>query len=88
MPWTLSKAEGIYHQLMAVAPHLPDNVRVIIGLKPLNEPSELSDQEDEGSNNETVDANGRSNSFNSDDGSITLGISEVSFERSLNLSYM
>ncbi|XP_034937097.1 TBC1 domain family member 15 [Chelonus insularis] len=32
---TLSKAESIYEQLIAVAPELPNNVRTIIGLEPL-----------------------------------------------------
>ncbi|XP_001599344.2 TBC1 domain family member 15 isoform X1 [Nasonia vitripennis] len=91
LPWTLSKAEGIYHQLMAVAPQLPDNVRVVIGLKPLNKSSEISDQEDEDSSNGANNANGESNSSstNTDEGgNIKFGNNEVSFERSLNLSYM
>lgn len=47
LPRTLSKAEGIYHQLMAVAPQLPDNVRKVVGLEPINEMSENSDDGDD-----------------------------------------
>ncbi|XP_058796976.1 TBC1 domain family member 15 isoform X2 [Phymastichus coffea] len=90
LPSTLSKAEGIYHQLMAVAPQLPDNVRVIIGLKPLNKPSEISDHEDEDANNVMTSPNEENNSLinSNNDVSSNFGASEVSFERSLNLSYM
>ncbi|KAK0080620.1 hypothetical protein PV325_013649 [Microctonus aethiopoides] len=92
LPWALSKAEGIYHQLMAVAPNLPDNVRVIIGLEPLNNTSQsTSDLEDE--NNVTA-INGSSSRLNNSrrssntSGSIKLGNNEVAFERGLNTSYL
>jgi len=92
LPWALSKAEGIYHQLMAVAPDLPDNVRVIIGLEPLNRSSGSSDRDDEpngsvagAQDNETGHLS-RKNSNESDN--IKFGNNEVSFERGLNVSYL
>ncbi|XP_029048003.1 TBC1 domain family member 15 isoform X1 [Osmia bicornis bicornis] len=92
LPWTLSKAEGIYHQLMAVADQLPDNVRVIIGLEPLNKTLVANEAEnDEASGQDTEEAgevktNSRRNSTES--GNVKFGNNEVSFERGLNLSYM
>lgn len=92
LPWTLSKAEGIYHQLMAVADQLPDNVRVIIGLEPLNKTlvaNEGENGEASGQDTEEADgvkANSRRNSTES--GNVKFGNNEVSFERGLNLSYM
>nr|XP_034174028.1 TBC1 domain family member 15 isoform X2 [Osmia lignaria] len=92
LPWTLSKAEGIYHQLMAVADQLPDNVRVIIGLELLNKTLVANEAENgEASGQDTeeaggVKANSRRNSTES--GNVKFGNNEVSFERGLNLSYM
>lgn len=91
LPWTLSKAEGIYHQLMSIATQLPDNVRVIIGMKPLNKLTEMSDHEDEDSNSEmtSLNAGKESSSINMDrSGTVKFENNEESFERSLNLSYM
>ncbi|CAK9821099.1 TBC1 domain family member 15 [Anthophora plagiata] len=91
LPLTLSKAEGIYYQLMSVADQLPDNVRVIIGLESLNKASATNDVENDeafGHNVETdgSDSNSRRNSTES--GNVKFGNNEVSFERGLNLSYM
>lgn len=94
LPWTLSKAEGIYCQLMSVADQLPDNVRVIIGLEPMNKTSPISEIEnDEASGQNLVidgadgaDSNPRRDSTESSN--INFEDNEVSFERGLNLSYM
>lgn len=90
LPWTLSKAEGIYYQLMAVADQLPDSVRVIIGLKLLHKAStnnSMNGGEASGNNSQATVTNGsRRNSSTS--GSVKLGENEVSFERGLDLSYM
>lgn len=92
LPWTLSKAEGIYHQLMAVADQLPDNVRAVIGLEPLNKMLVTNDTENgEASGQDTDEVDGvngspRRNSTESDN--VKFGNNEVSFERGLNLSYM
>lgn len=86
MPWTISKAEGIYHQLMAVAPHLPDSVRTIIGLEPLNrspEPCEL-DISNGSSASTTNEENSREHEA---EGNIKFGDNEVAFERGLSMSY-
>ncbi|XP_012265470.2 TBC1 domain family member 15 isoform X2 [Athalia rosae] len=88
LPWTLSKAEGIYHQLMSVADHLPDHIRIIIGLEPQHKP-EISDSEDEVATTESqTNGNGGRPSVSSDSGNIRFGNNEVSFERGINLSYM
>lgn len=94
LPWALSKAEGIYCQLMSVADQLPDNVRVIIGLEPMNKTSPISEIENgEASGHNLVidgadeaDSNSRRDSTES--GNINFEDNEVSFERGLNLSYM
>ncbi|XP_033362489.1 TBC1 domain family member 15-like isoform X1 [Bombus vosnesenskii] len=91
LPWTLSKAEGIYCQLMSVADQLPDNVRVIIGLEPMNKTSPISEIENcEASGHNLVidgaDSNPRRDS--TENGDINFEDNEVSFERGLNLSYM
>ncbi|KAK2579535.1 hypothetical protein KPH14_010837 [Odynerus spinipes] len=86
LPWTLSKAEGIYHQLMAVEDELPNNVRVIIGLEPRKQA--VSDIEDDEPSSSCVRTNGNSRRSSSDSGNIKLGNNEVSFEKGLNLSYL
>lgn len=90
LPWTLSKAEGIYHQFMSVANYLPDHIRIIIGLEPQHKP-EISDSEDEVASAEPQ-INGNNdrprNSTTSDSGNVRFGNNEVSFERGINLSYM
>ncbi|XP_012174172.2 TBC1 domain family member 15 isoform X2 [Bombus terrestris] len=94
LPWALSKAEGIYCQLMSVADQLPDNVRVIIGLEPMNKTSPISEIENgEASGHNLVidgadeaDSNSRRDSTES--GNINFEDNEVLFERGLNLSYM
>lgn len=87
LPRTLSKAEGIYHQLMAVEDELPDNVRVIIGLEPRKQTA--SDIEDDEPSSSCVRVNGNSRrSSSSKSGNIKLGNDEVSFEKGLNLSYL
>lgn len=86
LPWTISKAEGIYHQLISVAPHLPDSVRTIIGLEPLNrspEPCEL-DISNESSASTTNEENSHEQEA---EGNIKFGDNEVAFERGLSMSY-
>ncbi|XP_015608972.1 TBC1 domain family member 15 [Cephus cinctus] len=90
LPWTLSKAEGIYHQLMAVESQLPDSVRVIIGLEPLNK-TPASDLEDEsacaGAHANGENSNGiRRDSDKSEN--VKFGNNEVSYERGLSVSYI
>ncbi|KAG5308860.1 TBC15 protein, partial [Acromyrmex insinuator] len=90
LPWTISKAEGIYYQLMSVEHQIPDDIRVIIGLEPLHKSSSTNGSDDEASSN-NARANGpRNNSRRNSTGSanVKLGDDEVSFERGLNLSYM
>lgn len=91
LPWTLSKAEGIYHQLMSVEDQLPDNVRTIIGLESLNKPPsdcELEDGEASGHNDESNGTDSSSRRNSTENGNVKFGNNEVSFERGLNLSYM
>lgn len=90
LPWTLSKAEGIYYQLMAVADQLPDSVRVIIGLEPLNKKStnSMNGGEASGNNSQVAAITNGSRRNSSTSGSVKLGENEVSFERGLDLSYM
>lgn len=83
LPWALSKAEGIYHQLVEVAHELPDNVRAIIGLEPLS-----IEIEDDGVAGENGEANGRSSGSSYEQDSIRIGNDEVSYERGLSLSHM
>ena len=87
LPWTLSKAEGIYLQLISVAPHLPNNIRTIIGLEPLNRTPESCDLDI--SNGSSVSPSNGESSFQQpeSDGNVKFGDNEVSFERGLNLSY-
>ncbi|XP_012222264.1 TBC1 domain family member 15 isoform X2 [Linepithema humile] len=89
LPWTISKAEGIYYQLMSVADQIPDDVRVIIGLEPLHKSTSINDSDDEASSNSRANGirnNSRRNSSSS--ANVKLGDDEVSFERGLNMSYM
>lgn len=84
---TLSKAEGLYLQLMNIESELPDSVRTIIGLEPLN----------------PVDGDSENDSIEDDDGdcsnhtehdssieTVSLGAlgGEVAFERGINFQYM
>ncbi|XP_020287729.1 TBC1 domain family member 15 [Pseudomyrmex gracilis] len=87
LPWTISKAEGIYYQLI-MADQIPDDVRVIIGLEPLHKKStnENSDNASGNTSPNEVRANSRRNSSGS--ASVKLGDDEVSFERGLNMSYI
>ncbi|GFG36266.1 hypothetical protein Cfor_08876, partial [Coptotermes formosanus] len=84
---TLSKAEGIYQQLMS-AVQLPDVARKIIGLEPLGSP-DCEEQED---SVQTADVG---NGLEVGQGPESLetvtfepGTGEVAFERSLNLHYL
>ncbi|XP_043466619.1 TBC1 domain family member 15-like [Leptopilina heterotoma] len=86
LPWTISKAEGIYHQLMSVAPHLPNSVRTIIGLEPLNrspEPCEF----DISNGSSASTTNGENSREQEAEGNIKFGDNEVAFERGLSMSY-
>ncbi|XP_011704194.1 PREDICTED: TBC1 domain family member 15 [Wasmannia auropunctata] len=91
LPWTISKAEGIYYQLMSVEHQIPDDIRVIIGLEPLHKSPSTNGSDDEASSNNTARLNGpRNNSRRNSSGSanVRLGDDEVAFERGLNMSYM
>lgn len=91
LPWTLSKAEGIYYQLMSVADQLPDNVRSIIGEEPLHKTPVASDTESSeasGHNAETNGATGSSRRNSSEIDNVKIGENEVAFERGLTLSYI
>jgi len=90
LPWTISKAEGIYYQLMSVEHQIPDDIRVIIGLEPLHKSSLMNGSDDEASSNNTRANGPHNNSRRNSTGSanVKLGDDEVSFERGLNLSYM
>ncbi|XP_017798163.1 PREDICTED: TBC1 domain family member 15 [Habropoda laboriosa] len=91
LPWTLSKAEGIYYQLMSVAAQLPNNVRTIIGLESLNRESAAGDAENDeafGHNAQADGNNSNSRRNSTESGNVKFGANEVAFERGLNLSYM
>jgi len=84
---TISKAEGIYHQLTS-AVQLPDVARKIIGLEPLGE-------RDGGEKQESVQTGYVDNGLKAEQDpesleNVTLETStgEVAFERSLNLHYL
>ncbi|KAG7213328.1 hypothetical protein KM043_002626 [Ampulex compressa] len=91
LPWTLSKAEGIYYQLISVADQLSDNVRAIIDLEPLPKTPVASDTEEDETVATNTQINGEGNSSrrnSTESGNVKFGNNEVSFERGLNLSYM
>lgn len=84
---TLCKAEGLYAQLLSIESDLPDAVRVIIGLEPLNETAGDSEDDD-------IDDDDRSVSTHTEHDSsietVTLGAlgGEVAFDRGINLQYL
>ncbi|KAJ9587779.1 hypothetical protein L9F63_018805 [Diploptera punctata] len=85
---TLSKAEGIYHQLMS-AVKLPDVVRRIIGLEPLGEPDDDEEQNSTCQNDVlSTSENGLNGPESLETVTFTADTGEVAFERSLNLSYL
>ncbi|EFN78563.1 TBC1 domain family member 15 [Harpegnathos saltator] len=91
LPWTLSKAEGIYYQLMGAADQLPDSVRAIIGLERLHKTlinNSINGGEASGNNSQSGTITNGSRRNSSTSGSVKLGENEVSFERGLDLSYM
>lgn len=84
---TLSKAEGIYHQLTS-AVYLPDVARKIIGLDPLGGPHTLEQKE-------PMQTTYFDNGLKVEEGPESLetltfspSTGEVAFERSLNLNYL
>jgi len=84
---TLSKAEGIYHQL-TLAVQVPDVARKIIGLEPLGDRGCGEEQE-------SVRTGNVDNRLGSEQGPESLetvtfetSTGEVAFERSLNLHYL
>ncbi|XP_069675162.1 TBC1 domain family member 15 isoform X2 [Periplaneta americana] len=86
---TLSKAEGIYHQLTS-AVRLPDVARRIIGLEPLGDPDDEAEKDSTASSATKVE-----NGLGVEDGPESLetvtfaaNTGEVAFERSLNLNYL
>lgn len=91
LPLTLSKAEGIFYQLMSVSDQLPDSVRTIIGLEPLHKTSITADidhDEASGNNSQAKGTVNRSRRNSSTSSNVKLGDDEVSFERGLDMSYM
>ncbi|XP_046419372.1 TBC1 domain family member 15 isoform X1 [Neodiprion fabricii] len=88
LPWTLSKAEGIYHQLMAVAGLLPDHIRVIIGLEPQLKTAIIDSEEENATAEPQLDVNDSRPRHSTGSGNVIFGNNEVSFERGINLSYM
>lgn len=90
LPWTISKAEGIYYQLMSVADQLSDSVRTIIGLELLNKTSssDMNGDEASGNNSQARGDSDGSRRNSSASGNVKFGDNEVSFERGLDLSYM
>ncbi|XP_029159284.1 TBC1 domain family member 15 isoform X1 [Nylanderia fulva] len=90
LPWTISKAEGIYYQLMSIEDQIPDDVREIIGLERLHKTTSMNGSDDETINNSRVNGARVNNSRRNSSGSanVKLGDDEVSFERGLNMSYM
>ncbi|EFN71083.1 TBC1 domain family member 15 [Camponotus floridanus] len=91
LPWTISKAEGIYYQLMSMEDQIPDDVRVIIGLERLHKMTSMNGSDDEASGNNTrVNGARTNNSRRNSSGSanVKLGDDEVMFERGLNMTYM
>lgn len=84
---TLSKAEGIYHQLKS-AVCLPDVARKIIGLDPLGGSDTLEEKE-------SLQATDVDNGLEVEEGpesleTVTFGAAtgEVAFERSLDFNYL
>jgi len=84
---TLSKAEGMYHQLTS-AVQLPDVARKIIGLEPLGDRGGGEEQE-------SVQTGNVDNGLKAEQGPESLetvtfetSTGEVAFERSLNLHYL
>lgn len=74
----LSKAEGIYHQITA-ASHLTDTVRVILGLRPVGDhESTVTSSIEEDSETHTSLENV----------TVRPDLSEVAFERSIDMSYL
>lgn len=91
LPWTISKAEGIFYQLMSIEDQIPDDVRVIIGLERLHKTTSMNGSDDEASsNNARINGARANNSRRNSSGSanVKLGDDEVSFERGLNMTYM
>lgn len=88
---TLCKAEGLYAQLISIESDLPDAVRTIIGLEPLNGPD--ADSEDDDIEEEEDEGNGQASNHTEHDSSIetvNLGAlsGEVAFDRGINLQFL
>ncbi|XP_043503413.1 TBC1 domain family member 15 isoform X1 [Polistes fuscatus] len=81
---TLSKAEGIYYQLMALENKLPNKLRVIIGLEPRERTSDESDIEENiiDAASSSIRTSSRRNS--SESVTVQHGNNEKSFEKGLN----
>jgi len=84
---TICKAEGIFYQLMSVADLLPNDVRKIIGLEPLDKRTATNDDDTSGNNCRVSETGKNSRRNGSNSANVTLGHDEVSFERGLYLSY-
>lgn len=72
----LSTAEGIYHQIVS-APHLTDQIRVILGLTPLGGGAAPAEEADDG---ETTTANGTTSMFGQD-------MEEVMYQIGLDMNF-
>ncbi|XP_034243519.1 TBC1 domain family member 15 [Thrips palmi] len=84
---TLCKAEGLYAQLLSIESNLPDAVRIIIGLEPLN--ATAGDSEDDDIEDDDGDASTHAEHDSSIE-TVTLGAlgGEVAFDRGINLQYL
>lgn len=78
----ISKAEGIYHQIIA-AEHLTDAIRLIIGLPILGKPRSSGSHEVSPELSNDIQ---ELRSSNSD--SVESGADEVCFERAISTSYL
>ena len=84
---TLSKAEGIYHQL-TVAVQVPDVARKIIGLEPLGDCDGAEEQESVESRNVDNELEAEQGPESLETVTFETSTGEVAFERSLNLHYL
>ncbi|GLV33154.1 TBC1 domain family member 15/17 [Carabus blaptoides fortunei] len=86
LQWMLSKAEGIYHQITA-ASHLTDTVRVILGMKAVGDSVEHHDTSTT-TVTSSVDEDSETHSSSLENVTVRPDLSEVAFERSIDLSYL
>lgn len=88
----LSSAEGIYHQIVS-APHLTDQIRVILGMPTVNNTtsnhSDASEDDDRPTTSKTLNTNGTcTNGEKSDSGSIFGDTTEeVMYQIGLDMNF-